>query len=124
MQAVFTMHKMRWRYPVAKVMQKIEKIKLTGKSLAKLNDDIHERDGHICIIRNCGRYVMPGEKFHHEPCGPDKQDRVERGCLVCSAHHYIRHHGRDGSREIKEQCIEYLSNLYPDDWRDEYELVN
>lgn len=106
------------------LMQKIKKIRLTGKLLAKLNNDIHERDGHICIIVGCGRYVALGEKFHHELCGADKEDRIQRGCLVCSEHHYIRHHGRDGSQEIKQQCVDYLSCLYPADWGKENVLVN
>ncbi len=59
-------------------MQKIKKVRLTGKPLAKLNNDIHERDGHICIISGCGRYVLPGVKFHHEPCGHSKEDRIEK----------------------------------------------
>ncbi len=111
------MHKARWRYKLAKVMQKNKKIRLTGKPLAKLNTDIHERDDHTCIISGCGRYVLPGEKFHHEPCGPNKEDRIEKACLLCSHCHDIRHHGKEGLEDIKQQCIEYLSNLYPDDWR-------
>lgn len=97
-------------------MQKLKKVRLKGKPLAQLNTDIYERDGHICIIRGYGRYVLPGVKFHHEPCGNLKEDRIERGCLLCERCHYIRHHGRDGLVEIKQQCIEYLSNLYPKDW--------
>lgn len=97
-------------------MQKEKKIRLTGKSLANLNNDIHDRDGHICIISGCGRYILPGEKFHHDPCGTDKQDIIQQGCLLCSDHHYIRHHGRVGLEEVKQECINYLSGLYPDDW--------
>ena len=97
-------------------MQKIKKVRLKGKQLAQLNTDIHERDGHTCIIRGCDRYVLPGVKFHHEPCGNAKEDRIERGCLVCGEHHDIRHHGKEGLQEIRQQCVEYLSNLYPEDW--------
>jgi len=102
-------------------MQKKTKIRLIGKPLAKLNNDIHERDGHTCIISGCGRYVLPGAKFHHEPCGNTKEDRIERGCLVCDIHHDIRHHGRVGLEDIRRQCVEYLSSIYPEDWT---ELIN
>jgi hypothetical protein len=98
-------------------MQKREKIRLKGKPLAKLNTDIHERDGHTCIISGCGRYVLLGVKFHHEPCGHSKEDRMERGCLLCSNHHDIRHHGKEGLEEIRRQCVEYLNNLYPEEWQ-------
>lgn len=97
-------------------MQKIKKVRLTGKPLKKLNTDVHDRDDHICIIRECGRYVLPGEKFHHEPCGSSKEDRIERTCLLCSVHHDIRHHGKEGLEDIRQQCAKYLSNLYPEDW--------
>ena len=98
-------------------MQKQSKVRLKGKVLSKLNDDIHERGGHTCIIDGCARYVLPGVKFHHEPCGSDKEDRIEKACLLCEHCHYVRHHGRDGLEEIKQQCIDYLSSLYPNDWR-------
>lgn len=96
--------------------QKKKKIRLIGKSLAQLNNDIHKRDDHTCIINGCGRYILDGEKFHHEPCGADKQDIIQQGCLLCSDHHYVRHHGRDDSQEIREQCRTYLTNLYPEHW--------
>lgn len=101
---------------MAKVTQKDKKVRLIGKPLAKLNNDIHERDDHTCIIKGCGRYVLSGEKFHHELCGNEKEDRIERACLLCERCHHIRHHGKKGLEDIRRQCVEYLSNLYPDDW--------
>lgn len=98
-------------------MQKKERVRLKGQALAQLNNDIHERDGHTCIISGCDLYILPGEKFHHEPCGPNKEDRIEKACLLCKGHHNTRHHGRVGLEEIKQQCVDYLSELYPDDWR-------
>lgn len=97
-------------------MQKTKKKRVKGKALVQLNTDIHERDGHTCIIKGCDRYILPGEKFHHDPCGPDKQDIIQQGCLLCSDHHYTRHHGREGLEEVRQQCVDYLSNLYPDHW--------
>jgi hypothetical protein len=50
------------------------------------------------------------EKWHHEPCGPYKEDVIEKGCLLCYYHHQQRE-GND-SANIKEQCIEYLNTIY------------
>lgn len=85
--------------------------RLRGKALSKLNDDIHERDGHTCIMPGCGRFVLPGEKFHHEPCGIGKEDRIECGVLLCYDHHYERHSGKN-STAVKQACINYLKGLY------------
>lgn len=93
---------------------KNKKVRLKGKALSKLNDDIHERDGHTCIIAGCGRFVLPGEKFHHEPCGPDKEDRIECGVLLCFDHHYERHSGKN-SRQVRRECEAYLNALYGGD---------
>jgi len=98
------------------MFDKNKKIRFKGRMLRELNNKIFNRDGHTCIIRGCGRYILPDVKFHHEPCGSNKEDKIERGCLLCDHCHYIRHHGRDGLEEIKQQCVEYLSNLYPKDW--------
>lgn len=89
----------------------MKKKRLKGKALSKLNEDIHDRDGDTCIISGCGRFVLPGEKFHHEPCGIDKEDRIECGLLLCSDHHYERHFGKN-SLEIKRECVNYLTQLY------------
>jgi hypothetical protein len=97
-------------------MQKRKKVRLKGKPLVQLNIKIHERDDHICIIGGCGRYVLNDGKFQHEPCGNAKEDRIERGCLLCDFHHDIRRHGKKGLQEIRRQRVEYLSNLYPRDW--------
>jgi hypothetical protein len=98
-------------------MQKRKKVRLTGKQLAQLNTDIHERDGHICIISECGRYVLPGEKFHHEKNENGKEDKIEAGCLLCYYCHQERHFGIS-SIDIKKQCKQYLSSLYPEYWAD------
>jgi hypothetical protein len=81
----------------------------------QLNNDIHERDGDTCIITGCGRFVAPGEKWHHEPCGCRKENRIEKGLLLCYEHHQQRHFGKN-SAEIRRQCESYLRNLYPEVW--------
>lgn len=96
----------------AMMFPKIKRIRHKGNPLKELNKKVHERDGYTCIIKGCDRPVVLGEKFHHEPCGAAKEDKIEKACLLCSHHHYIRHHGKEGLREVKRQCIEYLSNLY------------
>lgn len=90
---------------------KNKRVKLKGKHLAKLNSDIHQRDGHTCIIKGCDRYVLPGVKFHHEPCGQDKSDEIEKGLLLCNECHFERHFGAR-STEIKAECRAYLRELY------------
>ena len=95
----------------AMMMMKTKKVKLYGEKLRKLNTAIHERDGNCCII--CGRYVDPGEKFHHEPCGALKSDEISKGVTLCYDCHQERHCGA-GSRIVKEQIKEYLQGLYGD----------
>lgn len=90
----------------------MSKVRLKGKALKKLNNDIHERDGDTCIIKGCGRFVLPDEKFHHHPFGINKTDRVECGCLLCQHCHHQLHFG-ENSQAYKHECEEYLRNLYP-----------
>lgn len=87
-----------------------------GTAVGKLNDKIHQRDGDTCIIPGCGRYVLPGEKIHHEPGGKDKQDREECTCLLCQQCHRERHFDKDLSSLRREQCRAYLRKLYPEFW--------
>lgn len=99
------------------MIPKPKRVRLKGAALKALNEAIHERDGHCCII--CGRYVQPGEKFHHEPGGPDKSDVMEQGVTLCFDCHQWRHFG-PGSNEIKERCRAYLAEIYGDNdeqWR-------
>ena len=93
------------------MIPKPKRVRLKGATLKALNEVIHERDGHCCII--CGRYVQPGEKFHHEPGGPDKSDVMEQGVTLCFDCHQRLHFG-PGSNEIKERCRAYLAEIYGD----------
>lgn len=92
-------------------MLKNKRVRLKGKALRELNAAIHERDGHCCV--NCGAYVDPGEKFHHEPGGAQKSDEIEKGVTLCYKCHQRRHFSPDG-QEIKEKVIDYLESLYGD----------
>ena len=89
-------------------MQKQQKIRLKGKPLAALNAELHQRDGG-CVM--CGLWVDQGEKFHHEPCGINKQDRIDCGVVLCKRCHYERHFGKN-SVVIKKRIEEYLFDIY------------
>ena len=91
-------------------LAKHKRIRLTGKAVAALNEAIHERDNYTCIVPGCGRYVPIGEKWHHEPCGSNKEDVIEKGCLLCYGHHQKRE-SKDGA-EIRQICEAYLKGLY------------
>jgi len=88
---------------------KCKRVHLTGKKLRELNEHIFARDRSCCVV--CGRWVDPGTKFHHEPCGTRKSDEMEHGVVLCNQCHYDRHFsGR--CNEIKEKIQEYLFDLY------------
>ena len=94
---------------IVQMFPKNQVVKLHGTALAKLNDDIHKRDGHRCIY--CGAPVDPGEKFHHEPCGAGrKSDEIDKGCTLCYKCHHKRHHGPDAAK-VKRRCEEYLREV-------------
>ena len=94
------------------MIPKNKPVRLKGKALAQLNADIHKRDKDKCIIPSCGVYVDPGVKFHHEPQGAKKEDRIEKGVVLCPTCHDTRHHGKEGSQEIRQHCEWYLEALY------------
>lgn len=92
-------------------LQKNKKVRKKGKALKQINDEIHVRDKNQCIIQGCKLYVENGKKFHHEPQGADKEDRLECGVTLCDGHHYERHHG-ENSEAIRQECVDYLKKLY------------
>lgn len=94
------------------MIPKTKRVRLSGRRLEELNEAIHERDGHRCII--CGAYVHIGEKFHHEPPGIGKSDEIEKGVLLCYTCHQERHFGPD-SQKIKQKAAVYLEKLYRED---------
>ena len=95
------------------MIAKTSQIRLTGKPLAELNAEIHARDNNSCVC--CGRWVDPGEKWHHEPGGANKQDRIECGATVCGRCHHERHFGKL-LRMYRELIERYLRELYPEFW--------
>lgn len=93
-------------------LTKHKRIRLKGKAVARLNEMIHERDNYKCVVPGCSRYVPITEKWHHEPCGQNKEDIVEKGCLLCYEHHQQRE-SKD-SEPIRKACEDYLDGLYPE----------
>lgn len=98
-------------------MEKLDLIKhkrtrLKGKAVDRLNEEIHERDNYQCIVPGCKRYVPIREKWHHEPCGANKEDVIEKGCLLCYKHHQQRE-SKD-SQPIKQACKDHLNRFYPE----------
>lgn len=91
------------------VFQKSKRVKLKGKKLEQLNQDIFDRDNNRCVV--CGHFASSAEKFHHEPCGAKKSDEISKGVVLCMECHYERHHGKK-CLEIKDKIINYLKNLY------------
>lgn len=92
------------------MFQKNERVKLKGKKLEQLNQDIFDRDNSRCVV--CGHFVSSAEKFHHEPCGTKKSDEVEKGVVLCMECHFERHHGKRESIVIKKKIEDYLKSIY------------
>ena len=88
---------------------KERRVKLKGKDLKKLNDDIFERDNHKCIV--CGQWVEDGVKFHHEPNGGKKSDEINKGVVLCNDCHVKRHFTAQ-CNEVKQQVQDYLAGIY------------
>lgn len=84
---------------------KATKVKLKGKKLKALNEEVYKRDQGCCAI--CGIEVERGVKMHHEPQGALKSDEIDKVMLLCNECHYQRHH-TDKCNELKYECIEYL----------------
>lgn len=90
---------------------KKQRVKLHGEALRKLNDTIHERDGHRCII--CGKHVDPGEKWHHVYFGwGRKNDVEEEGVTLCYGCHKDTHSKPKVMTVNTEKCIKYLEAIY------------
>lgn len=91
------------------MIAKKKPIRLKGHKLAELNKAIHDRDEDRCVI--CHKWVDPGEKFHHEPCGPNKQDRIECGVVLCQDCHNERHFGSNPN-DYRDKIERYLGGQY------------
>lgn len=100
------------------MIKKTKRVRLHGPALRALNAAIHERDGNCCVV--CGKYVLPGEKFHHEPPGANKSDEIEKGVTLCFDCHAARHFGAD-CMAVRLKILEYLDLLYggenTDQWK-------
>lgn len=91
------------------MLKKKQRVHLHGPALRALNDAIHERDHHKCVI--CGRYVSPTEKFHHEPPGAGRSDEIEKGVTLCLACHAERHFSAN-CNAIRDEIRLYLAKIY------------
>ena len=103
-------------------LQKTKRVRLQGKAIKQLNQQMHERDNYTCIVPGCGKFVPIDEKWHHEPCGSRKEDVIEKGCLLCYEHHQQREGKNIGP--IKKACEDYLRGLYPEVWKSGDNLSN
>jgi hypothetical protein len=93
------------------MLQKLNLVRLKGKAVSILNDEIHERDNYRCVC--CGANVLQGEKFHHTKKYGLKNDVIEEGVTICIPCHKLAF-----TYEIKNKCIRYLKGLYPKYWED------
>ena len=81
-------------------------VRLKGKALATLVEQVYERDQHCCVV--CRKWVEDGHKPHHEPCGAGrKSDELGKMVLLCDDCHYKRHHTGEAN-EIKDKIERYL----------------
>lgn len=92
------------------VMDKVKRIRLTGKKLLDLNNKIYERDYQHCII--CETWIEEGVKFYHVIYkSHGGEDVEENGVMLCLYCHNELHSGKE-SQDYKERCKEYLERLY------------
>ena len=90
-------------------LQKKKRVRLQGKAIKQLNEQIHERDGGRCIF--CGAWVSRAEKWHHWPFGSEKEDIPEKGVTACGSCHADAH--IHNVIEMARRCAEYLGEFYP-----------
>lgn len=65
------------------MIPKIKRIRLKGKALKKLCEEVYRRDDCLCV--NCNSFVEPGVKPHHEPLkSQGGQDRLEDMAMLCN----------------------------------------
>ena len=77
-------------------------IRLKGKKLHKLYQEVYERDQGLCqvlklengIYKKCGKWVEPGTPPHHVvPRSQGGSDTAENLITICNECHYRKHHG-------------------------------
>lgn len=90
-------------------IKRTKRIRLTGKALKKLYDDVYKRDNGECAY--CRKDITYGVKFHHEPCGPYKSDEPEKLVMLCPECHYERHNTWLAEK-VRDKCVAYLQSLY------------
>ena len=92
------------------MIPKIKRIRLKGKALSKLCEEVYNRDSGLCVY--CSHYVEPGATPHHEPLtSQGGQDRLEDMAMLCNDCHYLRHNAAEGV-VIGQKVKAYLSTKY------------
>lgn len=92
------------------MIPKIKRIRLKGKALKKLCEEVYWRDDCLCV--NCSSFVEPGVKPHHEPLkSQGGQDRLEDMAMLCNDCHDLRHNSAEGI-VIGRKVRSYLSAKY------------
>jgi len=91
------------------MIAKTPTIRLAGKPLAALNAEIHNRDNNSCVL--CGRWVDPGEKFHHITFkSQGGGDTVDNGATLCQDCHLPKAHGPEAAG-VREKLKEYIGRV-------------
>lgn len=91
------------------MFNKSKLIRLHGKELRFLVEQIFKRDNHECVV--CGQWVESGVKPHHEPCGAGrKSDELGKMVVLCHQCHYERHHGKNPNL-YRKKIESYLENV-------------
>lgn len=90
-------------------LAKHKTIRLRGKTLRKLHEEVYEMDGGKCCLtgeHDKTVYIPQGTPAHHVNHGKDKEDVKENMLMLCIGCH-DRAHTKD-KQHIKESCKEYL----------------
>jgi hypothetical protein len=90
-------------------LMKYKPIRIKGKNLEKLHNEVFELDGGKCCLtgeHHAPVYIAPGTPAHHVNHGKNKEDVKENMIMLCTSCH-DRAHTKD-SNHIKTACKVYL----------------
>lgn len=91
------------------MFSKARRVKLNAEELRQLNEAIFERDGYTCVC--CGAYVASDHKFHHEPCGINKSDEMDKGAVLCMQCHFLRHNSGEHTKRVRAAVLKHLERI-------------
>jgi 5-methylcytosine-specific restriction endonuclease McrA len=97
------------------MLSKQRPIRLKGVKLKQLNDYIHQRDQHCCVLEwiteGQRKWVDPGEKFHHVIFkSHGGSDTKENGATLCMDCHRLAH--GEQAESIRQILLGYLEQIY------------